>query len=106
MEEKKRGNRIFSVFQNKKNTFNSVFGHIPLGSDDFLNPDWHRGVQLPQVLLAEPADPQLLDGLGQLGDGVDVILLEVLLHIHPAVFNGVQVGAVPKPVDDTEVLGR
>jgi hypothetical protein len=96
---------VFLYISMKKNNL-SVTSAVSLNSQHLLDPLGHGVAQVSEVLLGEASHPEHLDLPGQLGDGSSVHSLEFFLHIIPAVFNGVEIRAVARPVHDLKGFVR
>jgi hypothetical protein len=85
----------------------SVLGTLPLGSQHLLDPGRHRIAELLEILSADLGGPQHLYLVDELGDGADILVLELSLHEIPSVFNRVEVRTVARPIDNLEgLLGK
>ncbi len=66
-----------------------VLGGLTLGRNDLLDPAGHGVAELLEVLPADGAGPEDLQLLDQLGHGPNVLVLQLALHVAPAVLDRV-----------------
>ncbi len=91
----------FNFFINKlkNNVFNrfSVLDGISLGSQHSLDPAGRGPAQLLAEVLGDARGPQGLDLLDELGAVADFLVLELVLHVEPQIFNRIKIRTIARP---------